>query len=150
MKKISLFKTYECMDEVPYHYVRANQLGILVFVILTILTQFYGLLIIPFAVQIISRTFGIQYNLFVRFIAPILPASQKTESRELLRFNNLLAIIFLTGSLISFFMGANIIGYIFLSMLSIAILLALSGFCLGCFIYFQWKQFKSRRKQISK
>src|SRR5690554_6806097 len=123
MKKVSsLSSSYECMDEIPYHRIRANQLGILIFVIVTLLTSWYGLLLIPLVVQIISRQFGIQYNLFVRLIAPLLPESPKNESRELLRFNNLLAIFFLSGTIIAFLFNAAIVAYIFIGMLSAAII----------------------------
>jgi len=137
--------SYDCLDEVPLHYVRANQSGILISIIAAGLSGLWFLLAIPFAVQIISRTYGVKYNAFVRLLAPLLPRSKKTESRELLRFNNLLAILFLLGALISFAFRAEIVGYLFVAMLTVAVVLALSGFCLGCFIYFQWKQFRARR-----
>ncbi|GFN33936.1 DUF4395 domain-containing protein [Paenibacillus xylaniclasticus] len=134
------------VDDVPLHRVRGNQLGILLFIIISVVTQQLWLLIVPLVVQIISRTWGVRYNLFVRLFARIFPISQRTESRELLRFNSLLAILFLTGALIGFALGSSIVGYIFIGFLSIAVILALCGFCLGCFIYFQWKQFVARRR----
>lgn len=136
---------YDCIDDIPMHYVRANQSGILLFIIATVATGQPLLLGIPLIVQIISRTYGIKYNVFVRLLAPLLPQSSKTEARELLRFNNLLAILFLVGSLVFFVTGIEIVAYMFLAMLTIAVVLALSGFCLGCFMYFQWKQFRARQ-----
>jgi len=137
---------WSCVDEVPLHRVRANQLGILLFIIISVITQQMWLLIVPLAVQLVSRTWGVQYNPFVRLLARLFPASSRTESRELLRFNNLLAILFLLGALVGFALGSPVIGYIFLGLLSAAVILALSGFCLGCFMYFQWKQFIARRR----
>ena len=137
--------SYDCADEVPLYRVRANQTGILLSIIAAAATGQYWLLAIPLAVQIISRTYGVKYNVFVRLIAPILPKSAKTEARELLRFNNLLAILFLMGAILSFSFKLNLVGYIFTGMLTVAVVLALSGFCLGCFLYFQYKQFRARR-----
>lgn len=137
--------SYECVDDVPLHRVRANQTGILLSIIATVWTGQTWILLIPLLVQIISRTYGVKYNAFVRLLSPLLPKSSKTEARELLRFNNLLAILFLMGAWLSFSLGFTLAGYIFTGMLTVAVVLALSGFCLGCFIYFQWKQFKARR-----
>lgn len=144
------FKSYECRDDVPYHWVQANQIGILLCIIIAVALQWPWILAAALVVQLISRANGIKYNVFVRLIAPWLPVSSKTESRELLRFNNLLAILFLAGSLICFAIGATLAGYIIVGMLATCVILALSGFCLGCFIYFQWKQFWTRRRLSSK
>ncbi|GGG03523.1 DUF4395 domain-containing protein [Paenibacillus abyssi] len=150
MKRQPSTTIYSCAISVPMHWVRANQLGILLSIIVTVVTQQYWVLAIPLAVQLISRQFGIKYNAFVRLFAPWLPASEHTEERVLLRFNNLLAILFMSGSLITFALGAAVIGYIFLGMLTIAVVMALSGFCLGCFMYFQWRQFLARRRMNQK
>jgi hypothetical protein len=137
--------TYDCVDDIPMHYIRANQTGILLFIIAAVATSQPLVLGIPLLVQIITRTYGIKYNLFVRLLAPLFPQSSKTEARELLRFNNLLAILFLVGGLVFFVIGIEIVAYMFVAMLTIAVVLALSGFCLGCFMYFQWKQFRARQ-----
>ncbi|MBO7748944.1 DUF4395 domain-containing protein [Paenibacillus sp. MWE-103] len=137
---------YACIDEVPLHRVRGNQLGILLSVIAAIAAQQYWILLLPLAVQLVGRAYGVRYNLFVRALSPLLPASAKTESRELLRFNNLLAILFLAVALLGFALGIETLAYVSLGMLAAAVVLALSGFCLGCFMYFQWKQFLARRR----
>ncbi|MBO9606930.1 MAG: DUF4395 domain-containing protein [Paenibacillaceae bacterium] len=136
---------YECVEEVPLHRVRGNQLGILLSVVATVLTGQVWILFLPLAVQLISRTYGVKYNLFVRLLAPLFPASARTESRELLRFNNLLAILFLVVTIAAYYLGSTVVAVISLSMLTIAVVLALSGFCLGCFLYFQYKQFVAKR-----
>ncbi|RAP74710.1 DUF4395 domain-containing protein [Paenibacillus montanisoli] len=141
-----ILAAYECVDDVPLHRVRGNQLGILLCVIGSVLTGQLWILALPLVVQLIGRTFGVNYNLFVRLFAPIFPASTRTESRELLRFNNLLAILFLTVTLIAYALGSHIVAYIALGMLTVAVVLALCGYCLGCFMYFHWKQYLLRRK----
>ncbi|MFD0960706.1 DUF4395 domain-containing protein [Paenibacillus chungangensis] len=138
--------SYECLDEVPMHRVRANQTGILLCVIATFLSQQFWILLLPLVVQMISRTFGIRYNLFVRLISPLLPASHKSESRELLRFNSLLAILFLSISIGAYVLNLTLMANISLGLLAVAVILALSGFCFGCFMYFHWKQYWARRK----
>jgi hypothetical protein len=145
MSKLSESK-YDCVDEFPLQWVRGNQLGILLSVVVSLITQQSLLLAIPLAVQLISRWAGIHYNIFVRLFSPIFPKSSRTESRELLRFNNLLAILMLTVALIGWLLKATVLVYIALIMLTTAVVAALFGFCMGCFIYFQWKQFKARRR----
>ncbi len=140
------FLNIDCTDEVPMHWVRANQSGILVSIIVSVLTASPWVLTIPLFVQLCGRFFGVRKNAFVRLIAPMLPPSLKTESRVLLRFNNLLAIIFLVCILGSYSLGMIISAYVFTAMLTTAVVLALSGFCLGCFMYFQWKQFRARQR----
>ncbi|WP_020620297.1 DUF4395 domain-containing protein [Paenibacillus daejeonensis] len=143
----SPFAGFSCAVEVPMHWVRANQTGILLSVIAAIVLGEPLILLVPLAVQLITRWFGIRYNPFVRLLHRLMPRSAQTESRELLRFNNLLAILFLIGALTAFLLQAPTVGYIFVAMLSAAVILALSGFCVGCFIYFQWKQLRARRRQ---
>lgn len=137
---------YACVDEVPLHRVRGNQTGILLCIVATLITQQFWILVLPLAVQLVSRAYGVRYNLFVRLLSPLLPASAKTESRELLRFNSLLAMLFLAVALIGAALGLEWLAYVSIGMLTAAVVLALSGFCLGCFMYFQWKQFHARRQ----
>lgn len=149
MSKISEIN-YECVDEFPMHWIRGNQLGILLSVVASVLTQQAWVLAIPLAVQLISRWAGIRFNLFVRLLAPIFPKSNRTESRELLRFNNLLAIVMLAAALIGWLLKLMPLVYVSLAMLTVAVVLALCGLCMGCFMYFQWKQFIARRRAIPK
>ncbi|MDR6551638.1 DUF4395 domain-containing protein [Paenibacillus qinlingensis] len=137
---------YDCVDEVPLHRVRGNQLGILLSIVASVLSQQLWILAVPLIIQLISRSYGVKYNLFVRLFSPLFPVSSRTESRELLRFNNLLAILFLAVTLTAVLFSSMTLAYITLSMLTIAVVLALSGFCFGCFVYFQWKQFWARRR----
>ncbi|SEO31768.1 DUF4395 domain-containing protein [Paenibacillus sp. OV219] len=146
MERPPINLSFDCVDEVPLHRVRGNQLGILISIIVSVLTGQLWILFLPLVVQLISRTYGVRYNLFVRVLSPLFPVSTKTESRELLRFNNLLAIIFLAVTLVAYALNLTVLSYIGLGMLTVAVVLALSGFCLGCFMYFHWKQFRLRRK----
>ncbi|GMK47993.1 hypothetical protein PghCCS26_51230 [Paenibacillus glycanilyticus] len=150
MSQSTVNLSYECVEEVPLHRVRGNQLGILLSVIAALLSQQWWILFLPLAVQLVSRTYGVKYNPFVRLFSPLLPVSQRTEARELLRFNNLLAILFLVVTLAAHYLGLTVLSYIALGMLTAAVVAALSGFCLGCFMYFQYKQFRYRQAAKAK
>ncbi|RUT36319.1 DUF4395 domain-containing protein [Paenibacillus zeisoli] len=134
------------MKEIPVSYVKANQTGIVLFVILaTVFAQPY-LLLALWLVQAIGLLTG--YNLFVILAKPFLKVHPNhTQAAELTRFNNTLAVIFLTLSLIGFLIQLPGMGYMFAWFLFAAAFAALCGYCIGCTIYFQFKQFKARRRR---
>jgi len=129
------------MNEIPVPYLRANQTGIVAFVITAAITRQPLLILLLWVIQVVGLLFGVKANVFIQFAKPFLKkqiSQALTESRELSRFNNLLAVIFLTISLVFFSLGWTIVGYIVAGMLAIAAFTAICGFCLGCFIYFQY------------
>ncbi|MGG0170643.1 DUF4395 family protein [Paenibacillus dokdonensis] len=96
-------------------------------------------------IQVIGLLTG--KNLFVLLAKPFLKVKgAPTQAQELQRFNNMLAVIFLTLSLLSFLIQLPFLGYIFAAMLFLAAFAAICGYCIGCTVYFQYKQFKARRK----
>ncbi|SDS94297.1 protein of unknown function [Paenibacillaceae bacterium GAS479] len=136
------------MKEIPIPYVRSNQVGIVVFVLLTFALQWPWLIAPLWLIQVAGLMFGPKANLFIIVAKPLLTkymAGAQTEAAELQRFNNSLAAGFLTISLILFALGWSVAAYIFLGMMFAAALVAILGYCIGCTIYFQFKQFRARR-----
>jgi cobalamin synthase len=126
-------------------YVKANQTGIVLFVIASYLFTPW-ILAALWLIQIVGLLTSGRYNLFVRLAKPFLhPQGKETQAAELTRFNNSLAVIFLTLALLSLSLGWTAACYAFASMLLAAAGAALLGYCVGCTIYFQFKQFKARR-----
>ena len=133
--------------EVPVPYVRANQTGIVLSVIASFLFHEPWVLAGLWLVQLIGLASAGRYNLFVRIAKPWLRVSgAHTEAFELQRFNNMLAVTFLTLSLISFLLGWTIAGYVIAFLLLAAAGGALAGYCIGCTVYFQYKKWKALRK----
>ncbi|CAM4516280.1 hypothetical protein FHS16_003269 [Paenibacillus endophyticus] len=136
------------MKEIPIPYVRSNQTGIVIFLLIAIGLQLPWLIEVLFIIQIIGLLAGPKANAFILaarpFLTRFLPAAQ-TEAAELQRFNNSLGVGFLTLSLLSFAFGWTAAGYIFAGMMGAAALAAILGYCIGCTIYFQYKQFRARR-----
>ena len=135
--------------EIPMPYIKANQTGIVLFVIASLLFSPWSpwILLALWLVQLTGLLSGGKYNLFVRLARPFLRTEGKeTQAAELTRFNNTLAVIFLTLSLASFAAGWTAAGYVFAVMLLAAAGMALFGFCIGCTIYYQYKQL--RRKAL--
>lgn len=136
------------MKEIPIPYVRSNQIGIVIVLITAISLQIPWLIAALWAVQVIGLLLGPKANLFIIIARPFLTRfipSKHTEAAELQRFNNSLGIGFLTFSIISLALGWTVAGYIFAGMMGCAALAAILGYCIGCTMYFQFKQFRARR-----
>ncbi|OPG94771.1 hypothetical protein B2I21_30035 [Chryseobacterium mucoviscidosis] len=135
------------MREVPMRYVKANQIGIVLFVVLSFLINQPLILGALWIIQVVGLVSGGKLNLFVQIAKAVLTGKgTETQAVELQRFNNVLAVLFLTLALISFGLGWQVAGYIFSSMLLLAASAALLGYCVGCTVYFWYKQFRAGRK----
>ena len=137
------------MKEIPMVYVRSNQVGILLFIVLALVFQQPIFLIALWLIQIAGLIYGARVNVFVQIAKPFFRELAKTgekQAQELQRFNNTLGVAFLTLSLISFTAGWFYAGYVFAGMLFVAAFAALLGYCIGCTIYYQFKQLKHKLK----
>lgn len=135
------------MREVPMRYVKANQIGIVLFVVLSFLFNQPLILGALWIIQVVGLASGGKLNLFVLIGKAVLTGKgTETQAVELQRFNNVLAVLFLTLALVSFGLGWQVAGYIFSSMLLLAASAALLGYCVGCTVYFWFKQLRAGRK----
>ena len=78
-----------------------------------------------------------------KLFAEKLPGSDYEDVR-LMRFNNTIATVMLGLAQIAFLFGAPLIGWVFSLMVAVAAGIALAGFCVGCFLYFQFKMWRYR------
>jgi hypothetical protein len=130
------------LSDVPMPYVRANQIGIVVFILLSTIFQMPFFLILLWVIQITGSIFG--SNLFMQLARSFVKVEGKeTQAKELQRFNMTLGILFITISLLCFANYWVFAGYLFSWILGIVAIAALSGYCLGCTIYYQFKRIKS-------
>ncbi|PWW34731.1 uncharacterized protein DUF4395 [Paenibacillus pabuli] len=135
------------MREVPMRYVKANQIGIVLFVVLSFLFNQPLILGALWIIQVVGLASGGKLNLFVQIGKVVLTGKgTETQAVELQRFNNVLAVLFLTLALVSFGLGWQVASYIFSSMLLLAASAALLGYCVGCTVYFWYKQLRAGRK----
>lgn len=134
--------------EIPVPYLRANQSGIVVFALLAIVLRQPILLGGLWLVEVAGLLFGARANLFILTAKPFLKkkvAGAQTEAAELTRFNNTLAVLFLTVALLLIGLGFPVAGYTVAGVLSLVAFIATRGFCLGCVVYYQYKQYRYRR-----
>ncbi|MEK3924008.1 MULTISPECIES: DUF4395 domain-containing protein [Paenibacillus] len=135
------------MREVPMRYVKANQVGIVLFVLLSFVFNPIVVLGVLWVIQVVGLASGGKLNLFVQIGKAVLTGKgTETQAVELQRFNNILAVLFLSLALISFSLGWVAAGYVFSIMLLAAASAALLGYCVGCTVYFWYKQLRAGRK----
>jgi hypothetical protein len=134
------------MKEIPIEYVKANQTGIVLSVIAFLVSGQPWIIAALWLIQVIGLFTGGRWNLFAalgrRFLTP---KGKETQAAELLRFNNSLAVAFLSLSLVSLLLGWTTTGYVFAVMLLGAAGAALLGYCVGCTLYFWVKQIRAGR-----
>lgn len=139
------------MKEVPIPYVRTNQAAIVLFTVSALLLQLPLLIAIIWILQVIGLLSGGRGNVFILAVKPLFGEKVrkfKTEAFELQRFNNTIAVMMLTISVLFIYVfGIPIVGYIAAGIVSAAALAAVCGYCIGCTIYYQYKQFKARRRR---
>jgi hypothetical protein len=135
------------MNEIPISYVRANQWGLVISILVSFLLQIPEVLLIVLVIQAVGLKYGVKYNVFVK-IAKILFIKDRpstiTESAEIQRFNNSIAVGLLLLSAIFYLTGFILLSYLFALMVAFAATLAIFGFCIGCKIYYQFKRLKQR------
>ena len=132
---------------IPRPLVRTNQWTIFLSVLLTWMTGQDWILLIP----LIANLFGfiIGFNPIMRVAKSFLkkdPRDYIPEDKEQQRFNSGIATFCLAGGFIGFAAGFPVVGYVFTIMVAIASFIAILGFCIGCFIHFQWNQYVYRRR----
>ena len=91
--------------------------------------------------------FGKKWNIIGRVGKSLLASriqGSLYEDRRLIQFNNILLVIMLILAQIAFVTGNNIIGWVITSMAIAATVLALAGYCVGCFLYYKFKLYKYR------
>lgn len=131
---------------VPRPLVRTNQWFIVISVLLTWITKQAWILAIPLAAGLMGLFF--EFNPIMRAAKLFLrkhPSEYIPEEFDQQQFNQTIAVICLAGGLLSYLMNWTVLGYVFTIMVALAAFVAILGFCIGCYIRFQWKQLQYRR-----
>jgi len=131
---------------IPRPLVRLNQWTILLSVIFTWITGIVWILAIPLAANLLGVLCN--YNPIIRSGKLFLkkaPSAYIPEDAQQQKFNASIASFCLTGGLLSYLLNWHVVGHIFTVMVAIASSIAIAGFCIGCFLHFQLKQWQYRR-----
>lgn len=133
---------------IPRPLVKTNQWVIVISVVLTWVFHQEGFLLIPFISGLFGLLFG--FNPVMQIAKLFLrkdPKAYIPEDWEQQQFNQKIALACLGIGYFSFLLGWNVVGYMFTALVATAAFVAILGFCIGCFILYQWKQYNYRRAQ---
>lgn len=138
----------EELKDIPINYIRTNQVILAVLTLSSIVLQNGWLLLVTFFFVITPLIIGSKGNISFYIAKRMFPKinGEKTEAAELQRFNQTIAATLLTIALLVYFLTASWIAWLFVGMVFAAVTVALMGYCVGCFFYFQWKKFKYNLK----
>ncbi|PTM59130.1 DUF4395 domain-containing protein [Desmospora activa] len=135
---------------IPLPLVRSNQCFQILSVLLALVLNQVWILAIPLTVGIWSLVTG--KNPLFLLLRPLLmkPSTDyPLEDPAQQRFNQSIAVGCLALSLLGFGLGWPVVGTIFAGMVAMAALIALLGFCVGCFIRFQYLKWKHNRNKTA-
>jgi ABC-type antimicrobial peptide transport system permease subunit len=130
---------------IPRPLVRTNQWFIVLSVILTWVSGVVWILAFPLCAGILGLAFGC--NPVMRFAKLFLtkkPSEYIPEDRSQQQFNQIIAVACLALGLVGYLFGWTVMAYIFTTMVALAAFIAILGFCVGCFIRYQWLQLRYR------
>ena len=85
-----------------------------------------------------SALFAIGRRLLARRVAAARRAGL-VEDPRLMRFNNGIAVALLGAAQVAFLLGRPVVGWALALAVATAAGVALAGFCLGCFLYYQFR-----------
>ncbi|MDN4522890.1 DUF4395 domain-containing protein [Fictibacillus fluitans] len=135
---------------IPRPLVKLNQWFIVLSVAAFWITGAHWLLLLPLAAGLSGLLF--RYNpimqLGKQFLIKPLP-SYIPEDWDQQQFNQKIAVLCLFLGFISYQLQWHTAAYVFTAMVFAAALIAILGFCIGCFIRFQWQQYKYRKQQAN-
>ena len=137
-----------CMEPktFPKPLVQLNQWSILFFVLCFWIFHVEHYLLIPLAANACGAFLG--FNPIVKAGRAFLRNDASTyiqEDAEQQKFNSTIAVICLAAGYLSSLAGWSIASVVFTAMVFTSAAVALLGFCIGCFIRFQWKRYQYKR-----
>ncbi|WP_146551660.1 DUF4395 domain-containing protein [Rummeliibacillus sp. SL167] len=133
---------------IPRPLVRVNQWIILLSTIATWVFQQPFILLIPLIANLMGLFFN--FNPFMKLARLFLkkkPSEYIPEDVVQQKFNSCIAITCLLLGFIGFELDKPVMGYIFTIMVAAASGIAILGFCIGCFIFFQLKQLRYKLRK---
>lgn len=134
--------TLQNQKGVPFPIVTLNRAVLTFGVFVALLTQQIWITTMLFLILLPTTLLGKRFSL-VYIIGNILFKKQiqnsQYEDAGLQRFNNTIATTLLGFSQISFLASQPVLAWVFATMVMLASGVALLGFCVGCFLYYQFK-----------
>lgn len=132
----------ECANGIPMPIVKLNRWTLFVGVVAALLLQAPLVTTALFVILLPATLFGprgsLIYAVGSRLFAARIPLAER-EDAQLQRFNNSIATTLLGLAQIAFLLGHSVLGYALAGAVAVASGVAIAGFCVGCFLYYQFK-----------
>jgi len=146
MQVQKLNQQVECLD-VPLPIIKLNRWTLVVGITASWFLAWPLVTTVLFALLLLPVFLGQRYSLIFqagrRLFASQLALAEKEDWR-LQRFNNSIAVGLLGAAQVAFLLGYIAVGYGLALVVALAAAAALAGFCLGCFLYYQFKLHRYR------
>lgn len=127
---------------IPMPVVKLNRWIIVTGVLIGLVLQRPLFTTVLFLVIFPVALFGQKWSLIGRIGRRIFSRQSMGEEWEdprLMRFNNTVAAVLLGLSQVAFLLNVSVVGWALSLMVAAAAAVALAGFCLGCFLYYQFR-----------
>ena len=137
------------MKSIPRPLVRINQSFIALSALLYLISSQVYFLILPIVFGISSLV--LNYNPIIEFSKKFLKKPKNEYIQEDVaqqRFNQMLALTMFVLSFISYYLNIQCLSVTFAIMVFLASTIAVLGFCIGCFIHYQFNMWKYRRSLL--
>lgn len=137
------------MKSIPRPLVRINQSFIALSALLYLISSQVYFLILPIVFGISSLV--LNYNPIIEFSKKFLKKPKNEYVQEDVaqqRFNQMLALTMFVLSFISYYLNIQWLSVTFAIMVFLASTIAILGFCIGCFIHYQFNMWKYRRSLL--
>ena len=141
----------DVLRSIPRPLVRTNQWVIVLSVAATWISGQIWILAIPLAAGLMGLFF--EFNPIMRAATLFLrkePSSYIPEEWNQQQFNQAISVFCLAGGFIGYAFGWDTIGHIFTIIVAVAAFVAILGFCIGCFIRFQYIKWRAKGRSGNK
>lgn len=127
---------------IPMPVVKLNRWIMITGVLIGLLLQKPLFTTVLFLVIFPAALFGQKWSLIGKIGRRLFPRhtlGDEWEDPRLMRFNNTVAAVLLGLSQVAFLLNVSVVGWALSLMVAAAAAVALAGFCLGCFLYYQFR-----------
>ncbi len=134
-------------NDIPLPIVKLNRWTLVLGIVGGVVLQQPLVTTVLFLILLPAVLFGQRWSLIFQVGSRLFATQNATaerEDRRLMRFNNSIATILLGLAQLAFIVGLPVLGWVFSLMVATAASVALAGFCIGCFLYYQFKLNRSR------
>lgn len=131
-----------CSDGIPMPIVKLNRWILVVGIALAFVLQWPWVTTILFMLILPAALLGRRYSPVAQLGKRLFAWQNETAAKEdsrVMRFNNTIAAVLLGAAQIAFALSAPTLGWGLVLAVAVAAAVALAGFCLGCFVFYQFK-----------